>query len=378
MATLSLRQWEMQERRLPPVCMRCGTPTKEWVSATLRCCPRWVFLFWIIPPLFMILRALSTRETTITAPMCRRDNLHWARLVLMRTATFLGFIAGPVAIVASTMLSKDRDGNPNFDVFIVAAILWGVGMAIWMTACAVLQFRSIRAIRIDQGETTLVGVSNRFVEALEGERADPAEREQPGSVTIVRGDASERPQTSVVLELRDATQGRLPPVCMRCGEEAVAWVLQAFVWSAPAEPGQRGSEPQKGALVRAPMCDRHRRHWSRIRRFRFGVFAAAIVWTGFLLAANDHIPWLQQRLYPGALTNAVGCWFVAMVVWYVLDLMARGSAIRMVHLNDRYITFDGVSQGFIAALREWHATPEQEVSDRNAERPNESDDRIRR
>ena len=352
MATAMILAEEMRLRLLPPLCLRCGRPAADWVSAEMRCTPRWVWAFLLLPPVGLVLLVVLTRRTTIAVPMCRRHMLHWAKLVLLQMAILVGIFAGPMSLIALSRQFPGPVGNPNFDLLTLAAIGWGMGMFAIIVAYAVLRAFSIRSREIDRGDVLLVGVSDRFASALEAVRREPSLLPPAQARIGIRGTRLDR----------DAARlGRLPPICMCCGAAAVGQISLLFKWRPPAAEEHYGTRvPPRVAEVWAPVCGPHGEHWTRMRWYRLGFFAAAIGVTVGLWFAAGYDNWLrEQPLAPFGRGPTVGLllWLGAMLLWFVADRIAKRFPIRVTEINGPTITLEGIAPAFATALRDWQAPP---------------------
>src|SRR5262245_51584716 len=78
MATVRLARYEVEERLLPPVCMKCGAPATSPQRKSFSWYPPWVnilILAGVLP--FVIVAAVLTKRIIIHAPFCDEHRHHW-------------------------------------------------------------------------------------------------------------------------------------------------------------------------------------------------------------------------------------------------------------------------------------------------------------
>jgi hypothetical protein len=185
---------------------------------------------------------------------------------------------------------------------------------------------------------------------------------------------TEAAMPTVWLDRDEAEYGDLPPVCMRCGDEATVTRDRNFSWYPQwvIVLLLAGLLPflivallmTKRMRLKAPMCDRHAGHWFRFRLFAYGGLLGTIglFFAGlFLLAANDRT--LNDVAAGVMIVSGIGfliCLFVA-AFWQM-------SLIRAIEITDDDMRLAGVSEEFKEAVRE----------QRRAERETEEERRPRR
>jgi hypothetical protein len=94
MATVEIDRQELEDFRLPLVCMRCGGAADGYKSKLFSWSPPWISLFLLLGVLpFLILIAALTRRVRIEVPLCEAHRGHWigrALFVWLGFASMLG------------------------------------------------------------------------------------------------------------------------------------------------------------------------------------------------------------------------------------------------------------------------------------------------
>lgn len=161
----------------------------------------------------------------------------------------------------------------------------------------------------------------------------------------------------VRLRLREA-DGRLPPVCLCCGAPATATEardlpkLSSTVWlvlfvAGPFLFRAASALASKSVRLQAPLCDRHRNHWTRGTRLIWTSFAVfgGIIAAAFLLA---HL--LPEDLQ-AALSPFIGvAGYLLFLAWLGILCVARDSEIRLIDIDRKELLLGGVSNEFIRAI----------------------------
>lgn len=165
---------------------------------------------------------------------------------------------------------------------------------------------------------------------------------------------------SLSLSRFEATEGRLPRMCMQCGAEAVTERKKNFSW-----------HPQwviililvnlliyvvvamvltKRMSVRAPFCDKHQNHW----RWR-----AWFIWLGLVLVCVLGIGGLvlfnvlnERARGRGSDLGGFVCLAVGAIglIWLIAAAIVQNSAIRPTEITDDGITLTHVCQEFVQAV----------------------------
>ena len=158
------------------------------------------------------------------------------------------------------------------------------------------------------------------------------------------------------------TDGRLPPVCVRCGADADRTVRRTFSWY-PTWVNiliLAGVIPwlivmllmTKRMTVYAPVCDRHRNHWLTRGILANGAavlgFVALIglMVLGFVLADRNNLNNPDYGLY-GLIAGVV-----VFVVLIVVAVVVSKGTIRADEITDEEIKLAGVAGEFIDAVED--------------------------
>ena len=170
MATIRITRSEVEQNRLPPVCMITGEPTLETKRHKFRWTPPWVNLLLMACVLPGLIAALILRQQmTMDVPVAPRKRYHWLWRQLFSTLGVIGCIA---LVVIGAVLSDrpNRGQNQNVDLGLLAAAAAGIGLVVVLIVSVILQYTSVRPKEITDSDITLAGVHEYFVAALEEER----------------------------------------------------------------------------------------------------------------------------------------------------------------------------------------------------------------
>ncbi len=181
----------------------------------------------------------------------------------------------------------------------------------------------------------------------------------------------------VRMTLREA-DGRLPDVCMVCGEEATVTKAKKMSWCPPwVGILILGPIPiyiivallmTKRTTVQAPLCDAHQGHWFNRLMINLGtLFVCTVIGAGGAFAiialtqggAND--------------VNGLACFLpiVMFLIWIIVLVILQQTAIRPKEITDREIVLTGVCQEFVNAVEEQE---EERLSARRNRRGRDDDD----
>jgi hypothetical protein len=164
-----------RERRLPPVCIRCGEPATSWFRKEFAGPPLWTLL---LLPLALALTALSTKWT-LDLPVCDRHADPWRdrhrfRELFVNVGSGGFYAIFGTSLLVGLLMSPLVQMTPDSVVIKVLPALvllsWLVAALGLMVARVVFVFLSIRPIWISAKSITLTGVSSRFVEAIVRQR----------------------------------------------------------------------------------------------------------------------------------------------------------------------------------------------------------------
>jgi hypothetical protein len=189
---------------------------------------------------------------------------------------------------------------------------------------------------------------------------------------------------------RGEARGRLPSVCIVCGQTATGFKSKQMSW----HPSWvyilllLGLLPfiivalcvQKRMRVEAPFCARHQNHWlSRTLIIVFSLVAIIIVGVGASMLMAG------QRAGPNDATGAICFGVIALgIAWLVLVAVLSMTAVRAEEITENSITLAGVSDEFVNALEESEADEDDDEPRPRRQRPpppyldDEEDDRPRR
>ncbi|CAN5584808.1 hypothetical protein BH10PLA2_BH10PLA2_38410 [soil metagenome] len=151
-------------------------------------------------------------------------------------------------------------------------------------------------------------------------------------------------------------RGRLPKVCMVCGDRASVRVKKTFAWY-PVWAYLVGGIIlaflfTKRMTINAPLCNAHRNHWLLRTLIIVLGFVAAMVFSGILIFA---VAIKSAANGPGdtPVMMAIGLAGALIVAWLVTTLVLQLTAIRATEITDKSMTLTNVSSSFISALRDF-------------------------
>lgn len=161
------------------------------------------------------------------------------------------------------------------------------------------------------------------------------------------------------IELRRdvAGSGDLPRVCMRCGAPADELVSKNFSW----HPGWVFVLLLFGVLpfiivalmtmertqVLAPMCARHKRHWSgRALLLFLTLLIPVTVFVIAIVAENQVRPGQQSALSGGLCIGSV----LVLAAWAIAAIVVQMTAIRCIDITPDVIRLTNLSPGFVDAV----------------------------
>ena len=172
MATVRLGRNEIENGRLPMVCMRCGEDASIKRKKKFAWYPPWVnilIVFGALPAL--LVASIMTKRMNINAPLCYEHRNHWfgrMATILLSMLIIGALIIGGIAYAAST---EGQGPKKTSDAIFGVVCIGSVGLAVaWVVMIAILQGTSIRPQDIKDKSITLKGVSEKFIVALEEER----------------------------------------------------------------------------------------------------------------------------------------------------------------------------------------------------------------
>ncbi len=147
----------------------------------------------------------------------------------------------------------------------------------------------------------------------------------------------------------EATQGRLPPVCIRCGKPASAWVRKLFDFqpnwmSRLAMPGVTllaGLVLREREQIIIPFCERHKNHWLVHRLWMGGSLVLIPLFAIALMAANED----QVAGFMFGLMLGFFLWSVIAVIAHETSVHAKDS-----ETTEHSLTFVHVADDFAKAV----------------------------
>jgi hypothetical protein len=184
---------------------------------------------------------------------------------------------------------------------------------------------------------------------------------------------------TVRLDLREA-DGRLPMVCMRCGEPATVTRSKNMSWCPPwvGVLILAGLLPYlivaivltKRTHVQGPFCDRHKGHWlSRVLIVASTAVLVAMVGIGAIVLVSA----APRQRGDESLTGLVCLGgFVLFLAWLIAMMIVQNTAIRPKEITDYDIVLTGVCDAFVDAVEE--ADREREAARRQRRRRHDDDE----
>jgi hypothetical protein len=186
----------------------------------------------------------------------------------------------------------------------------------------------------------------------------------------------------VRLSRREAMDGDLPPVCMRCGAPSDLVKSKTFSWN-PSWVWVLilcGLLPflivalvlTKRMRVRAPLCQAHAGHWAWRSWFIMGGLVVVVILgiaAGVAVAELDRQP--RLRNVGGYLCVGVA---VFALIWLVAAAIIQANAIGPAEITDRDITLVRVAPEFADALRRERRRYDEEDEDYRRPRPRHEDE----
>jgi hypothetical protein len=184
------------------------------------------------------------------------------------------------------------------------------------------------------------------------------------------------------LTRREAEDGILPDVCMKCGNPSQNHIRKKFSWHPPwvLVLLLAGLLPfaivavilTKRVTLIAPMCDAHRKHWLSRTLAMLGGFVLAI---GLLFAwmfVGLSVP-PRRDSWPVILGMAAA---IVGVSWIFACILLRLTSIRPVEITDYEVTLAGVSDVFIDAFYDDEEDDEPRLRDDRRSRGSSDDARF--
>ncbi len=153
--------------------------------------------------------------------------------------------------------------------------------------------------------------------------------------------------------------GKLPMVCMRCGEPAivvktkkVSWFPRWVFWLILAHLiifGIVALIMTRRAKLQAPLCEQHQGHWL-FRQIFLGLSLVGIVIYAislivfFVNAPPQAADQFGLFVYVGSMVLVIG--------WLIAIAIVQSTAIRAAEITKTHILLAGVSEAFVQAVEE--------------------------
>jgi hypothetical protein len=175
--------------------------------------------------------------------------------------------------------------------------------------------------------------------------------------------------------------GKLPAVCMCCGQPATTTVTRKMQW----HPGWVyiflvfglagllglliyavvANIMTRRVVVQVPLCDDHKGHWFKRAMLMWGSFflfgvagVAALVFAGSL----------EKQLSDQVMPFACGLSGLGLLAWLVIVIVCKITEIRPNEITDSEVLLKGVSEKFVEAVAEADREREERRAARRRER----------
>jgi hypothetical protein len=175
MASVRLSVAETQEKALPPVCIHCGMPARDYRAQTYCWVPGSTWLFVPLLGHFGHIAAMQMKtEMRVWVPLCEEHRTHGIqadrrnarRLLLVVAASALLFGLGVVVAVVmhrTGQVARLEANTIGMFSFFGAGAFGLVGM---LAVLGLGQLQSIRPTAITEDAITLAGVAEVFAQAV--------------------------------------------------------------------------------------------------------------------------------------------------------------------------------------------------------------------
>src|SRR5260370_25999789 len=186
---------------------------------------------------------------------------------------------------------------------------------------------------------------------------------------------------TVRLTRYEAQEGRLPRICMVCGQAASQFRHKTMYWHPPwvfvllllglLPFAIAALLTQQRLRLYAPLCANHQHHWlSRSLTIWLSLLGFVILGIGSFIFYS--LMEAQQRR--GRVNDAAFGFFcigslVLLVIWLVLVFVMQLSAVRPKEISDRHIILTGGAGRFIDAPEDPRYFPDREYDDYPEEPP---------
>jgi hypothetical protein len=166
MARVILALDEVEEGRLPRVCMSCGAPAEVEHSKVFSWQPGWVIvLIFFGLVVYVIVAIVLTKRRRVWTPLCQRHANYWS----IRAWYILGGFSAILLALVVWMVSGANAGAQT-EWWPMAGLALGGAFLAWLISAAVLHSISIRPERIAATKIGLLAVHPQFKVALGRQR----------------------------------------------------------------------------------------------------------------------------------------------------------------------------------------------------------------
>lgn len=166
MARVILALDEVEQGRLPRVCMTCGAPAEVERGKLFSWHPGWVIVLIFIGLLVYVVVALVlTKRRRVWTPLCQRHANYWS----VRAWYILGGF-GAILLALIVWLVAGANGAAETQWWPMGGLAVGGAFLAWLISAAVLQSVSIRPERITATKIGLLAIHPQFKAALERQR----------------------------------------------------------------------------------------------------------------------------------------------------------------------------------------------------------------
>jgi hypothetical protein len=257
MATIRLFIDELEEGRLPRVCMRCGAPATVFKRKRFSWGPGWVMalvaggalcsgVLFVVA--LLILVPLLLRTMHVSVPLCEAHRHHWRALtvVILGGLSLFGLL-----LFAAILFGVTGTGRGDWRSDLVGPLALGAALFLvcLLFPAAFLQMRTIRVVEMTPESIRLTGVSREFVRALSNK---VREGNSPLRTAFDRGELLEK--------VRVPPAGRELPRAVSHGE--LAELIEQLKdprpdvrWDAARQLGQKGTAAKAALPHLAELVD---------------------------------------------------------------------------------------------------------------------------
>ena len=178
MAQVRLRRYEITEKLLPPVCLKCGAQAEVTKAKTFSWHPPWVgflILMGLLP--YAIVAICLTKRMKVYALLCHQHQRHWLwRALYIYLGLVFFLVLGCGGIFLLTSMEQRRGANNDFAGFFFLVTL--LAFLAWFISVIIVQHLAIRPTEITDRDITLTNVSPYFADAVEEERYNRRQEER--------------------------------------------------------------------------------------------------------------------------------------------------------------------------------------------------------